>query len=181
MDEDKQGDRTSDDQVDGLGDTETTSDEQVDPDTLKAELEKERKARRDQENRARLLEEENKKLKKAPKGDVQQNLGDLSQKDVIALARANVHDNDLDEVISYAKFKGVTVAEALQTDYIKTTLTTNAEKRKSAETASAGNVKRGSGGKTDEAVLANLAKGNVPVPGSSEAEQLFWARRGGKR
>lgn len=105
----------------------------------------------------------------------------LSQEDLIAVTRSNVHDDDISEVIEYAKFKKISVKEALQSDVIKTTLSTKEELRKSAEIANKGGSKRVTNKVTDDSLLKDLSNGKVPEPGSEEAERVFWARRGGKR
>src|SRR5690606_10314539 len=46
----------------------------------------------------------------------------LSQKDMFALIKADVHEDDISEVADYAKLKGITVAEALKAPVVKTIL-----------------------------------------------------------
>lgn len=125
----------------------------------------------------RISEKFNKpEVKSEPKGEVS-----VSQKDIYALAQSNVHIDDYDDVVDYAKFKNISVQEALKTDVIKTTLATKSEFRKTAEVSNTG-ATRGSKAKVSDDVLAkNLLDGKVPEKGSEEAERLFWARRGGKR
>lgn len=106
---------------------------------------------------------------------------ELSQKDVITLAKADIHEDDIEEVIDYAKHKGISVAEALKTDVMKITLSQKDEFRKSAEAANVKKARPGSKTPTGDELLRNLSKGEVPEAGSKEAEDLFWARRGGKR
>ncbi len=65
---------------------------------------------------------------------------------------------------------------------MKAILDNNAELRKSAEVASSKPRGGGQQKPTDESIMANtFQKGDIPSKGSSEAEQLFWARKGGKR
>ncbi|KKL92947.1 hypothetical protein LCGC14_1879570, partial [marine sediment metagenome] len=46
----------------------------------------------------------------------------LSVKDGIVLAKADIHEEDMDEVIDYAKSKSISISEALQSNMIKSYL-----------------------------------------------------------
>jgi len=106
--------------------------------------------------------------------------GDLSSKDLLSVMRANVHDDDLDEVIEFAKFKGISVSEAMNNDVVKTILSNNVEFRKTANTANTANARKGAQKVSGDTLKANLSKGEVPST-PEESEALYWARRGGKR
>ena len=105
---------------------------------------------------------------------------DLTSRDFLSLAKADVHEDDIDDVVEYAQFKGISVSEALRNDVVKTILSNKAEYRKTAEAANTSNARKSSSKVSDDALLTNLKKGNVP-DSKDEAERLFWARRGGKR
>lgn len=105
----------------------------------------------------------------------------VSQKDLYALGQANVHIDDFDDVVEYAKFKKITVQEALKLDVIKTTLANKSEFRKTAEVSNTGASRRGVVKTSDDVLQKNLQDGKIPEKGSDEAERLFWARRGGRR
>lgn len=124
--------------------------------------------------RAEKAEMEAKKAKPAD--------SELSQKDLLTLAKADVHEEDVDTVLDWAKFKKIDVKTALQSPEIKSILQTNTELRKSAEVANAKPARVGQQKPTDEAVLADaMSNDKIPVKGSDEADRLFWARHGGKR
>lgn len=106
---------------------------------------------------------------------------DLSPKDAIAIMRANVHNDDIDEVLDYAKYKKISVEEAIKSSTVKSILAEREEYRKTQEATNTGTSKRVTMKVSDEALLAGLSKGNVPEKGSSDAERLYWAKRGGKR
>jgi len=106
--------------------------------------------------------------------------GELSSKDLLSVMRANVHDDDLDEVIEFAKFKGISVSEAMNNDVVKTILSNNTEFRKTANTANTANARKGAQKVSGDTLKANLSKGEVPST-PEESEALYWARRGGKR
>lgn len=86
--------------------------------------------------------------------------GDLSTKDIIALS--GLHEDDVDEVIDYAKFKGITVKEAKNSEYIKVMLEKNAEKRKSAEMTATEETRVKTSKKSDAQLLADMEKGILP-------------------
>lgn len=102
--------------------------------------------------------------------------------DDATLARIyNIPEEDFEEVRDWAKLKKITLAEALKTDVIKTTLATKSEFRKTAEVSNTGPTKRGQAKISDDVLVRNVNEGKIPEKGSEEAERLFWARRGGKR
>lgn len=105
----------------------------------------------------------------------------LSSIDTIAIMRANVHTDDIDEVVEYAKFKRISVPEALKSTVIRGLLSEKEEFRKSEEVANTSSSRRVVNKVTPDALLKNLSKGEVPEAGSKDAEELFYARRGGRR
>lgn len=105
----------------------------------------------------------------------------LNQKDLIVLINAKVPEDDIDDVVQYAKFKNIPIAEALKSTVIRTTLAEKEEFRKSAAAANTAGAKRATQAATPERLMSDLSEGKIPEKGSKEAEDLFWARRGGKR
>ena len=92
-----------------------------------------------------------------------------------------LNEDDIQEVKDIAAIKKVTFDEALKLGATKAILAEKAEFRKTAEVSNTGNARRSVSKVSDDTLIANLSKGEVPKPGSPEAEQLFWAKRGGKR
>lgn len=87
----------------------------------------------------------------------------LSSSDVIAVINAKIPQEDIPDVAEYAKFKKISVAEALNDNVVKLMLADKAEQRKIAEgTATGDGKKRGSSKLSDEALLANASKGILP-------------------
>lgn len=101
----------------------------------------------------------------------------MTPKDIIALTKADVHEDDMQEVIDYAKFKNISIADALKSDIVKTTLADAVEKRKSAEVATSRTTRQSTTKATDDDLVKDLSNGKIPEKGSDEASQLFWARR----
>lgn len=85
--------------------------------------------------------------------------GDISNRDMYDLIEAKVPKQDIDEVVSYAKFKGISIADALEDDVVKTILSNNGEMRTTASAAHTGTAKRGSGKLSDDVILAKASKG----------------------
>jgi len=86
----------------------------------------------------------------------------LSTKDILALSKANIEDDDLDEVLDYAAYKKLPIHEALKSSVLKATLAEKAEHRKSAEAVNVGATRRASGVASDDSILANARKGIMP-------------------
>lgn len=106
---------------------------------------------------------------------------ELSLKDTITLSKSNVHEDDIDEVIEYAKFKNIPIQDALKSTVVRATLAEKEEFRKSAQATTTGTARRTNSRPSDEEIMKKFQNGEVPKPGSEEAERLFWIRRGGKK
>lgn len=126
--------------------------------------------------KTRAEKAEKKEEKPSPKND-----DNLSQKDLLAVVRADVHDDDIDRVVKFAKLEGIGIAEALKHSDMKAILSSRAEARKSAEAISVKPSRTGAPKVSDDVIIAKANKGEIPAPGSADAEALFWARRGGKK
>lgn len=87
---------------------------------------------------------------------------DLSQKDLFAMMNAKVSTEDFDEVVEFAKFKKIPVAEALNSSTLKAILNEKAEQRRTAQATSTGSTRRSSTKLSDEAILENASRGNLP-------------------
>ena len=102
----------------------------------------------------------------------------LSPADIIALTKADIDTDDIQEVIDYAKYRKVSIKEAINDPILASILEKKNEKRQSAK---AMNTRSGRGKVqklTPEQVLEKAKRGELPEPGSEEAELLFKARRG---
>lgn len=76
-----------------------------------------------------------------PKGGDTTPKNELSLKDIRALQ--DVHDDDVDQVTDYAKFKSISVAEAKKDPVIQSFLKTKTEERKIAEATNVAGAKKG--------------------------------------
>lgn len=128
---------------------------------LKAQLAKKDEIINNQKIRAEKAEKivkstKTEQVKESPKS------GDLGTKDLYALMEAKVAQDDIDDVVEYAKFKNITVQEALKSSVVKTLLSEKAEQRNVAEATNVGNSKRGSTKISDDVLLSKASKGELP-------------------
>lgn len=119
------------------------------------------------------LESKNKQLfertKKAKPSD------GLTVMDGLTLAKADVHEEDLDTVTQWAKFKGVSVSEALKDKDLKVVLDTHQEERRTAQATTTGSG-RGSSKVTGEQLL-DAARRTGEVPETDEGMAKLAAAR----
>ena len=87
----------------------------------------------------------------------------LTSKDTIALINAKVHEDDIDDIVEYAKFKKVSVSEALKSGVIKSTLAEKQEQRNTANATNTGKTRSGNAKLSGEALLEKAqSTGDVP-------------------
>jgi hypothetical protein len=135
----------------------------------------------DQRKRAEKAEADLKKHKPKPKdgeADPSPTEERLSDADMYALRHADVHPDDVPEVVKAAKVLGKSVTEALNDEMVKSILAKRVEHRKTGNATDPGRPQGGAKRRSDAEVLADFKAGKIPEPGSPEAEQLFRARRG---
>lgn len=137
-----------------------TDESSEDLETLKARLAKAEELANNYKIRAEKAEKKTERSetpKVAPKKS-----SELSTLDIIAISKANIDTDDVEEVVEYARFKGISVAEALKSNVIQTTLSQKEEMRKTAQATSTGQTRRGSSQISDERLLADAKKGILP-------------------
>ena len=124
----------------------------------------------DYKARIAQLERENKTLKiqkakaRQKKAEPKQssNNGTLSNEDVIAIARSNIHDDDIQTVREYAQFRKISIKEALNDSVVKSIIDKNESKRKAGNASNMGNSKRGQAKVSEEVLLEQARKGEMP-------------------
>ena len=104
----------------------------------------------------------------------------LSQTDLIALMKADIAEEDIQEIVDYAKLKGITVSAALKSSVVKTILTEKSEERKTANASNTSKAKGSASKLSDDALLENARKGVMPTT-DEEMERLIKVRKGIKR
>jgi hypothetical protein len=129
---------------------------------------------KNQRIRAEKAEQELKKFREKPtetKSD-----SNLSQKDLIALIKADVtEDDDIQEVVDYAKLKKVSVSEAIKSNVLRSILDNNKEERATARATSVGNKREGQSYANDDALLSKAKSGDLPSS-TDEISRLVDAR-----
>jgi len=115
--------------------------------------EKMRKAGLDPETGEKLQSNDAGTEKETPKNE------GMSLKDIRALQ--DVDDEDVDEVLDFAKYKGISVAEAKASPVMQTLLKTRTEERATANASSTGNSKKGSKRNSGAELLNNFKQGKV--------------------
>jgi len=87
---------------------------------------------------------------------------DITRTELYSLVKANVPEEDTEEVITYAKSRGMTITEALKTPEVKAILRVREEYRQSEEATNVSPSRRGSSKISDDTLLANARKGEMP-------------------
>lgn len=123
------------------------------------------------------LEEKNKKLferaKKAEAGK-SKDLGDLSQKDLLFLAKSDIHDEDVETVLDWARFKKIPVTDAHKE--LKSVLSLRTEERRTADATHTAGGARGSSKVSGEDLLAAASRGEEVDLTDENAAEIFRAR-----
>lgn len=101
----------------------------------------------------------------------------ITPMDTIALVNAKVTEQeDVETVMEYAKFKGISITEALKTGVIRAELSERAEERKSAQVANTGGSRRTPSKLTGDQLLNHVRKGGEPKT-DEDWEALYRAKR----
>lgn len=87
--------------------------------------------------------------------------GTMSTTDLIAIMNAKVNEEDIGEVEEYAKFKGISVAEALKTNVVKTLLGDKEEMRKTANATNTRGSRVGTNKSSPSDLLAKARTGGA--------------------
>ena len=74
-----------------------------------------------------------------------------------------------------------TIPEVLKDSLVIAKLEKNMELRKTADATNTKSTRAGAKKISDAELLKQSSEGNIPEPGSEEAERLFWLRKGGKK
>lgn len=111
------------------------------------------------------LEAKNKQLyerAKKAKDQAKEATDGLTSRDTLSLGRANIADEDVDEVIDFAKFKKISVAEALKHPSLKAILTDRVEVRRTAAATQTRGGQRGAAQTSPDVLLHKARTGELP-------------------
>ena len=106
--------------------------------------------------------------------------GELSSKDIYALMESKVPKQDIDKVQEIATIKGITISEALELPITRQILSDELEQRTTANASNTNASRRSSNKVSDEALLSNASKGQLP-DNDADLERLIKARKGYKK
>lgn len=133
-----------------------SEEEQLTPEQI-ADLKKRAEASSQNFERAKKAEEEIKKLKSAKTQE------GLSALDAVALAKAEIHEEDIDELVEYANYKRITVRDALKSPLMQNMLKDRAEERRTALATHTKGGQRSAAKASGEELLAQAEKtGEIP-------------------
>lgn len=98
-----------------------------------------------------------------PKPKESKNEDGLNQKDLITLMKSNIDEDDVEEVLNYAKFRNISVKDALESDVVKTLLNVKKEQRATAQATHTGTSAKSTTKLTDDELMINAKKGILPT------------------
>lgn len=168
----KNPDTNIDESIDTDEQEDNSNDEQID---YKAELEKARQIAENQKIRAEKAEAKLKSGTSTGKGETSKS-AELSAFDLIAVAKANLSEDALKEAMEYAKFKKISVSEAIKAPAVKAIIADIEEKQRTAEATNMGTARRGSVKISDDSLLDNARKGILP-DSDADLKRLIALRR----
>lgn len=102
------------------------------------------------------------KAEKLAKSKPPTTANELSSKDLMAIVNAKVPEDDIDEVVEYAKYRKTSIGEILKDPIMKATLDLRAEERNTASAANTNTSRRGSNRVPDDVLMHNASKGKMP-------------------
>lgn len=105
--------------------------------------------------------------------------GSLTPAEIIALSKANIEADDIDTVLDYAKYKNISVADALKSSVVKATLAEAAEVRKSSQAVATPGRRPNTAAQSDDKLLSNARNGIMPES-EEDIARLFKLRMGKK-
>ncbi len=151
---------------------EETTEEELETEESPAEM-KERLAKLEElANNYKIRAE---KAEKASKAKPPTTANDLNSKDLVAIMNAKVPEDDIDEVVEYAKYRKASISDILKDPIMKATLDLRAEERNSSIAANTNSGRRGSQRIPDDVLMANASKGKMPE-NDAEINRLMKAK-----
>lgn len=152
---------------------ETPKNDSVSADEL-AELKKKAELAENYKVRAEKAESKLKAVPKEKKGEELLNVEKLPLKDIRALN--DVHDDQIEWLINYAKFNKLSILDAKKRKDVKVYLETMAEERRTAEATNTKTNTRGWNKTTGEILLASAMNNNEVPEEEADIDKLTSAR-----
>jgi len=114
---------------------------------------------------------------KEEKPEAKESKDGLSQTDLYALVKNDVHEDDISDVQDYARMKGIPVKEALKSQFVQSLLNDKNEKRNTAKATNTKPNRSGQQTVSEETLMANARKGEMPEK-DEDMEKIVKARFG---
>lgn len=143
-----------------VDDNETTTE----PEANVEEKDWEAEARKAQEVADNYKKRAEKAEKKAKEVKTEATKVELSQTDVIALAKSDIHEEDIERVTKFAQMEGISVKDALSNEDMKAILERRSEARKAAAASNTSANKGGAVNVSGDSLLENARSGKLPDP-----------------
>lgn len=124
------------------------------PEEIKSLKEKAAKADELESKNKQLFERLEKSKVKVPSKD-----NDLSSQDILALSKANLSDAQMEEALDFAKYKKLSVKEALNNPTLKNMLAQIEQDAKNAAASNTGSAQRGSSKVSEQDYLDKALRG----------------------
>ena len=154
-------------------------DSEDDIDFLKEKLNKLESAYENQKRRAEKAEAQA-KTKPAERAETSKQsrsgFNELTPFDLMAVSKAELDEEGLTEVMDFARYKKISVSEALKSPIMKAALAEKAENRRIAEATNTGSGRRGNSRISDEALLDSARSGNNLPDSEADIRRLVQAR-----
>lgn len=143
--------------------TEPTQDEQIEEKTQESPEAKYARLTRQKEQLEKKFG-----FKPKAKPIVQVEQQNPSIKDYVAFKNANIHEDDVDDVLEYAKFKKISVGDALKSSIMRASLKEKEELRNTAQATNTGKTRTGKTSASGDSLLEKASK-TGEIPDSDEA------------
>ena len=83
----------------------------------------------------------------------------MTTRDYIALSNAKINEDDIPDIEEFAKFKKISIADALKSNVVKTILSEKEEMRKTANATNTGNARKSQMKVSGEALIEKARRG----------------------
>lgn len=89
---------------------------------------------------------------------------ELTNMDILAIAKSDVHEEDIDRVTKFAQMEGISVKEALANSDLQAILERRQEARRVAEASNTGKTRNTTTEQSADALLDGARQGKMPDP-----------------
>lgn len=178
--EDSEDSEDEDSEDESDDESEDSSEDDETPKQLKKRLAKAEQLAENQRIRAEKAERKLKGKGKPAPGQKSEQSSNLSPQDTVAIIRAEIAAEDINDVVEFAKFKKISVTEALKSSILKAALAEKAEKRNTGNATNTGKHRPGSR-KPSGSSLLKKAQTSGEIPSDDESMDALLEARSKER